>query len=249
MNKEQNSIGNTKWCSPVKNHKLEEDDENMKWNAVNKLFRSFSHKRVINLFAYIKLIGSFIVGAGMILAVYINSYYLFLSVLGFAINMYSEYFSKHLERERSELNEKYEFVLYFTLTVVSTFFICFGFMIYVGSPLFLFGIVIFVFYLWKLILSLLYKLISSKTFTVEIINTFQLKILLTFMIITEFFFSWSIIFSAMFLIAFFAVTNFIDLVRLFVVTKSMKNVDENIMTYDFKTQDNNVNTYNYEKNK
>lgn len=169
---------------------------------------------------YCVLIGDSIIGTSLVMASYLHINYLLISIFGFVMNWLSFSIDKKLD-ENSDINKETSRNLIFDISIncISILFITIGFMIYVGSPFRIFGLILIILYACRVIISLLYKN-EADTSSSEIINSSQLKLLIIIMIIAEFFIPSSILYSAIFIISLLIVTNIIQF-------KNQKSIDRN----------------------
>ena len=124
---------------------------------------------------------------------------------------------KLIENKEGSESSSQNILLDAVINWISTLLISIGFVVYVGSPFFLFGVLLVILYSWRMVISLLHKVLNiNDTIDSESLNSSQLKLLIILMIITEVFIPWSILYSAVFIIAFLMVTNIIKVKNLYI---------------------------------
>lgn len=183
----------------------------------------------LGMFTFIGFAGNLIVLLSFILAHYIHSSLLLLSVSGIAINWLSISLSKQYKNHTGS-GRWHQLVLTFILDWSGIFLIILGFMIYIGSPAFLFGLLLLILYTLKVMISLLGHKITDEKYPAdwELINWEQQRLLLTLTIIAEFFMPWSIVYSSIFICALLCVTNTISLRKLFIIANERDEKENNI---------------------
>lgn len=186
-------------------------------NILTWLMQMIPHRVALIVSTYIGFFGSLIVATSFVLATYLHVNYLLVSIPGFIVNWLGNSWGERLGSCKNGSRKWYKFLLDFMMDSIGVILVSIGFMIYVGSPFFLFGILLLLFYSWKRITSLLYRVIGEKFFYSEVMNSEQLKLLIAFMIIAELFFPSSIIYSAIFLMVILVGSNLINMRRLFVI--------------------------------
>ena len=164
------------------------------------------------------LIGDLIIAVSLVLAAYIHVNYLLICIIGFVANWLSFYIDgKLIENKEGSESSSQNILLDAVINWISTLLISIGFVVYVGSPFFLFGVLLVILYSWRMVISLLHKVLNiNDTIDSESLNSSQLKLLIILMIITEVFIPWSILYSAVFIIAFLMVTNIIKVKNLYI---------------------------------
>lgn len=160
--------------------------------------------------------GSVLVMLSFVLAASVNSAWLFLSVLGFAVSWLSSSFMEVYSFHNDDSRRWQRLVFSFISDSIGTLLVIVGFMIYVGSPSFLFGLFLLILYAWKAMISLFQYKVRGKCFADnEFFSSNKFRVLFSLMIITEFLVPWSIVYSAIFICALLLVTSIINLKELF----------------------------------
>lgn len=176
---------------------------------------------------YIYLVCNIIVALGFVLAAYVNRYWLFLSVLAYAVNRLGVYLDDYLLCVGDDDKMWHKLVSKFILDGLGVSILALGFMVYVGTPAFLFVVMLFMLYSWKVVIALLrYKIDENYFVDFVLIDNSQVNFLIMLMIVMEYFIPWSIAYSSIFLIALLLVTNIINMKKLFVVAKE-RDIEDN----------------------
>lgn len=174
------------------------------------------------------LAGKILVSLSFVLGYYVGPTWLLLSIIGLSVDFMA---NSYLKANRSNCydgdNRWSSLVSGLTMEGVGGIIIIFGFMIYVGSPYFLLGLLLLLLYSWRSTMSLLRYRIKGVLFdTDEFFGSDKIRILGALMILTELIFPWSIIYSALFMIALLFAKNIIDLNNLFAIANKRDKEEE-----------------------
>ena len=174
--------------------------------------------------------GKILVSLSFVLGYYVGPTWLLLSIIGLSVDFMA---NSYLKANRSNCydgdNRWSSLVSGLTMEGVGGIIIIFGFMIYVGSPYFLLGLLLLLLYSWRSTLSLLRYRIKGVFFdTDEFFGSNKIRILGALMILTELIFPWSIIYSALFMIALLFAKNIIDLNKLFAIANKRDKEEESV---------------------
>ena len=172
--------------------------------------------------------GKILVSLSFVLGYYVGPTWLLLSIIGLSVDFMA---NSYLKANRSNCydgdNRWSSLVSGLTMEGVGGIIIIFGFMIYVGSPYFLLGLLLLLLYSWRSTMSLLRYRIKGVLFdTDEFFGSDKIRILGALMILTELIFPWSIIYSALFMIALLFAKNIIDLNKLFAIANKRDKEEE-----------------------
>ncbi|MBP1594330.1 MAG: CDP-alcohol phosphatidyltransferase [Bacteroidetes bacterium] len=144
----------------------------------------------------IGFMGSVLTASSFILAAYINIYFLFLGVLGLAINWFGDSLDGRVAYYRNTPRKWYGFSLDITVDWITDILIGIGYMIYVGSPWYLFGYGFIVMYGWEMITTLLrYKVTDKYSIDSGLFGPTEVRIFISLILILEVFIKGSIIYS------------------------------------------------------
>lgn len=176
------------------------------------------------------LAGKILVSLSFVLGYYVGPTWLLLSIIGLSVDFMA---NSYLKANRSNCydgdNRWSSLVSGLTMEGVGGIIIIFGFMIYVGSPYFLLGLLLLLLYSWRSTMSLLRYRIKGVLFdTDEFFGSDKIRILGALMILTELIFPWSIIYSALFMIALLFAKNIIDLNKLFAIANKRDKEEESV---------------------
>lgn len=174
--------------------------------------------------------GKILVSLSFVLGYYVGPTWLLLSIIGLSVDFMA---NSYLKANRSNCydgdNRWSSLVSGLTMEGVGGIIIIFGFMIYVGSPYFLLGLLLLLLYSWRSTMSLLRYRIKGVLFdTDEFFGSDKIRILGALMILTELIFPWSIIYSALFMIALLFAKNIIDLNKLFAIANKRDKEEESV---------------------
>ena len=174
------------------------------------------------------LAGKILVSLSFVLGYYVGPTWLLLSIIGLSVDFMA---NSYLKANRSNCydgdNRWSSLVSGLTMEGVGGIIIIFGFMIYVGSPYFLLGLLLLLLYSWRSTLSLLRYRIKGVFFdTDEFFGSNKIRILGALMILVELIFPWSIVYSAIFMIALLFAKNIIDLNNLFAIANKRDKEEE-----------------------
>lgn len=190
-----------------------------KLTTVLCLTRILSQKSRTNNLTYLGLFGNIIVGTSFVLALYFHSSFLLISILGFVANWLSGSLDEKLASYRYKPGW-YFLILNVTISWLGIVLAVLGFMIYVGSPFFLFGLLLLILYGLKILISLMkYQITDKHSIHYKIMDSAQMNLFVILLITAELLIPWSIIYSAIFLNAFLIVTIVISLKKLFLLAK------------------------------
>lgn len=167
--------------------------------------------------AYVYLFANIIIATSLCFAAYMGSYWLYLSVLGLGISCLGYGLENYSDAE-DEGNELRGFLMSFVSNGLGTSMVILGFMIYVGSPVFVLGFVLSILYLWRLVMLVLRYRIDDEYFrSNKSLRHIHIYTPIVLMIMAEIFVPSSIVYSSVFIISALLVINVFDLRKLFVV--------------------------------
>lgn len=174
------------------------------------------------------LAGKILVSLSFVLGYYVGPTWLLLSIIGLSVDfMANSYLKANTNNCYDGDNRWSSLVSGLTMEGVGGIIIIFGFMIYVGSPYFLLGLLLLLLYSWRSTLSLLRYRIKGVFFdTDEFFGSNKIRILGALMILVELIFPWSIVYSAIFMIALLFAKNIIDLNNLFAIANKRDKEEE-----------------------
>lgn len=174
------------------------------------------------------LAGKILVSLSFVLGYYVGPTCLLLSIIGLSVDfMANSYLKANTNNCYDGDNRWSSLVSGLTMEGVGGIIIIFGFMIYVGSPYFLLGLLLLLLYSWRSTLSLLRYRIKGVFFdTDEFFGSNKIRILGALMILVELIFPWSIVYSAIFMIALLFAKNIIDLNNLFAIANKRDKEEE-----------------------
>ena len=176
------------------------------------------------------LAGKILVSLSFVLGYYVGPTWLLLSIIGLSVDfMANSYLKANTNNCYDGDNRWGSLVSGLTMEGVGGIIIIFGFMIYVGSPYFLLGLLLLLLYSWRSTLSLLRYRIKGVFFdTDEFFGSNKIRILGALMILVELIFPWSIVYSAIFMIALLFAKNIIDLNNLFAIANKRDKEEESV---------------------
>lgn len=174
------------------------------------------------------LAGKILVSLSFVLGYYVGPTWLLLSIIGLSVDfMANSYLKANTNNCYDGDNRWSSLVSGLTMEGVGGIIIIFGFMIYVGSPYFLLGLLLLLLYSWRSTLSLLRYRIKGVFFdTDKFFGSNKIRILGALMILVELIFPWSIVYSAIFMIALLFAKNIIDLNNLFAIANKRDKEEE-----------------------
>ena len=174
------------------------------------------------------LAGKILVSLSFVLGYYVGPTWLLLSIIGLSVDfMANSYLKANTNNCYDGDNRWSSLVSGLTMEGVGGIIIIFGFMIYVGSPYFLLGLLLLLLYSWRITMSLLRYRIKGMFFdTDEFFGSDKIRILGALMILVELIFPWSIVYSAIFMIALLFAKNIIDLNNLFAIANKRDKEEE-----------------------
>jgi len=159
------------------------------------LFKTFEQRTLINLceilppwitpdvLTFIAFIGSFTVFAGFLLA-RINVYFLFISILGLALQWFGDSLDGRLAYFRNIPRKWYGFALDLSMDWISIGLMGFGFYIFLDEPYKILALAFTVGYAWSIILALLrYKITNEYSIDSGMVGPTELRIGISIMLI------------------------------------------------------------------
>lgn len=163
----------------------------------------------------IGFIGSLTVFLSFILATYVNSDYLLLGILGFAINWFGDSLDGRLAYFRKQPRKWYGFSLDLTVDWMTTIIIGCGYMIYTDGNWKILGFGFVVMYGWAIITTLLkYKVTGKYIIDSGLFGPTELRIIVSIILVVELLFKGTIIYSAIIICAILFIVNIFNSVKL-----------------------------------
>jgi hypothetical protein len=163
----------------------------------------------------IGFIGSLVVFLSFILATYVNSDYLLLGILGFAINWFGDSLDGRLAYFRKQPRKWYGFSLDLTVDWMTTIIIGCGYMIYTDGNWKILGFGFVVMYGWAIITTLLkYKVTGKYIIDSGLFGPTELRIIVSIILVVELLFKGTIIYSAIIICAILFIVNIFNSVKL-----------------------------------
>lgn len=161
--------------------------------ALAKLVRLVPHWMTSNMLTGIGLFGNVTVAAAFVLAYFLHPYFLFLGMLGFAINWLGDSLDGRLAYYRNKSRKWFGFSLDVIIDWVGIVIIGVGFTIYMESAWKILGFIFVVLYGWEMIIALLrYKVSGKYLIDSNFFGPTELRLIISAMLILEVIFPGSI---------------------------------------------------------
>ncbi len=168
-----------------------------------------------NMLTTIGFFGSVITFSGFVLATYINTNFLLMGVLGYAVSWFGDSLDGRVAYYRHKPRKWYGFALDITVDWLGIILMGTGFMIYVEGSWELIGLGFVVMYGWEMITTLVrYKITGKYSIDSGLIGPTEVRVIISFILVIEVFVKGSIIYfsGAATLILF--IINIIDMKKL-----------------------------------
>lgn len=159
--------------------------------------------------------GNILTFISFLLATYINTFYLLLGVLGYAISWFGDSLDGRIAYYRQKARKWYGFALDITVDWLGIILMGLGFVVYVEGPWEIIGFGFVVLYGWEMITTLVrYKITGKYSIDSGAFGPTEVRIILCLIFITEVIFKGSILYISVIVTAILFVTNIIDTVKL-----------------------------------
>lgn len=168
-----------------------------------------------NMLTTIGFFGSVITFSGFVLATYINTNFLLMGVLGYAVSWFGDSLDGRVAYYRHKPRKWYGFALDITVDWLGIILMGTGFMIYVEGSWELIGLGFVVMYGWEMITTLVrYKITGKYSIDSGLIGPTEVRVIISLILVIEVFVKGSIIYfsGAATLILF--IINIIDMKKL-----------------------------------
>ena len=163
----------------------------------------------------IGLFGNLLVFLSFILARYIDTYYLLLNILGFAINWFGDSLDGRVAYYRKTPRKWYGFSLDLTTDWIGTIFIGLGLIIYIDPGWFLLGYLFVAFYGWAIITAMLrYKITGKYSIDSGLFGPTEVRFGVSAVLILEVILNGSIIYSGLLISLALLIVNILDFKKL-----------------------------------
>ncbi|MEI8085973.1 MAG: CDP-alcohol phosphatidyltransferase family protein [Paludibacter sp.] len=174
-----------------------------------------------NILTGIGFFGNILTFISFVLATYVNSYFLILGVLGYAINWFGDSLDGRIAYYRHKPRKWYGFALDITIDWLGILLMGLGFVVYVKGPWEIVGFVFVVMYGWEIITTLLrYKITGKYSIDSGAFGPTEIRIFLAFILAFEVVFNGSIQYIAAIATFILFIINIID------TNKLLKLADE-----------------------
>ncbi len=170
--------------------------------ALAKLVQLVPRWMTSNMLTALGLFGNIIVAASFVLAHYLHPNFLFLGILGFAINWIGDSLDGRLAYYRNKPRKWFGFSLDVIVDWVGIVFIGLGFTIYMESVWGILGFIFVALYGWEMIIALLrYKVTGKYLIDSNLFGPTELRFIISGMLILEVILPGSIIYLTLIAIA------------------------------------------------
>lgn len=164
-----------------------------------------------NMLTGIGLMGNIITFLSFVLAAYVNTYYLLLGTLGYAINWFGDSLDGRLAYYRHKSRKWYGFALDMTIDWLGIMLMGFGFVVYADGPWEIAGFAFVLMYGWEMITTLLrYKITGKYSIDSGLFGPTEVRIVISMILILEVIFNGSILYISSIATAILFVINMID---------------------------------------
>lgn len=163
----------------------------------------------------IGFMGSILTFLSFILATYINTQFLYLGVLGYAISWFGDSLDGRVAYYRNKARKWYGFALDITADWLGIILMGFGFVVYVDGPWEIVGFGFVVMYGWEMITTLLrYKITGNYSIDSGAFGPTEVRIVICLILILEVFFKGSILYISSAVTVILFIMNIIDTKKL-----------------------------------
>jgi len=164
-----------------------------------------------NMLTGIGLMGNIITFLSFVLAAYVNTYYLLLGTLGYAINWFGDSLDGRLAYYRHKSRKWYGFALDMTIDWLGIMLMGFGFVVYADGPWEIAGFAFVLMYGWEMITTLLrYKITGKYSIDSGLFGPTEVRIVISMILILEVIFKGSILYISSIATAILFLINMID---------------------------------------
>jgi phosphatidylglycerophosphate synthase len=159
----------------------------------------------------IGFMGSIITFLSFILATYLDTRFLFLGVLGYAVSWFGDSLDGRIAYYRNKARKWYGFALDITADWLGIILMGMGFVVYVDGPWEIVGFGFVVMYGWEMITTLLrYKITGNYSIDSGAFGPTEVRIVISLILILEVFFKGSILYISSVVTIILFVMNIID---------------------------------------
>ncbi|HEY6913267.1 MAG TPA: CDP-alcohol phosphatidyltransferase family protein [Paludibacter sp.] len=164
-----------------------------------------------NMLTGIGLMGNVITFLSFVLAAYVNSYYLLLGTLGYAVNWFGDSLDGRIAYYRHKSRKWYGFALDMTIDWLGIMLMGFGFVVYADGPWEIAGFAFVLMYGWEMITTLLrYKITGKYSIDSGLFGPTEVRIVISMILILEVIFKGSILYISSIATAILFVINMVD---------------------------------------
>ena len=164
-----------------------------------------------NMLTGIGFFGNILTFISFILATYINSYFLLLGIVGYAINWFGDSLDGRIAYYRQKSRKWYGFALDITTDWLGITLMGLGFMIYVSGSWKIIGFAFVVLYGWEMISTLLrYKITGKYTIDSGLFGPTEVRIAICLILLIEVLFKDSILYISSAATAILFIMNIVD---------------------------------------
>jgi hypothetical protein len=168
-----------------------------------------------DMLTFIGFSGSLVILLSFMLGAYVNRYYLFLGILGFAINWFGDSLDGRLAYFRKKAKKWYGFSLDLISDWLSTILIGLGYIIYGEGSWELAGFAFVVMYGWAMIITVIrYKVTGKYTIDSGLLGPTEVRIIISAFMIAEIFFTGIIFYFAAIVSVILFIVNIFDTFKL-----------------------------------
>ncbi|MDR1897502.1 MAG: CDP-alcohol phosphatidyltransferase [Prevotellaceae bacterium] len=174
----------------------------------------------------IGLMGSVIIAASFVLAVYVDRNLLLFGIFGFCVNWFGDSLDGRLAYYRNKPRKWYGFSLDYCTDWLSIVFIGLGYIVYVGNHWELWGFIFVVLYGWSMMIALLrYKITGTYIIDSGLLGPTEVRIIISLILALEVVVKGSIMYSTIVACVVLFIFNVIDFVKL-LKTANLKDTAE-----------------------